>query len=156
SPRIRNGRGINTALYLGDIWRQSRSLQLTYGARLERTQFTGAPAFYPEVAQLFGFRTDDIPSETHASPRVGFTWALGGNGTGGALGGGGFGGFGGRGGRGGGGGGGGGRGGGAQQNAGPNNSVPLIIRGGIGEFRSTIPTSLYSAAQNATGLSQSE
>jgi hypothetical protein len=34
--------------------------------------------------------------------------------------------------------------------------VPLIIRGGVGEFRSTIPTSLYSGAQNATGLSRSE
>jgi hypothetical protein len=68
------------------------------------------------------------------------------------LGGGGFGGFGGRGGRG--GGGGGGRGG--APNAAATNTVPLIIRGGVGEFRSTIPTSLYSAAQNATGLSQSE
>ena len=38
SPRIRNGTGINSALYLGDTWRKSRSLQLTYGGRLERTR----------------------------------------------------------------------------------------------------------------------
>ena len=154
SPRIRAGTGLNSAVYLGDTWRQSRSLQLTYGARLERTEFTGAPAYNPDVAQLFGFRTDAIPTETHVSPRVGFTWALGGTGAGGAFGGGGFGGFGGRGGGGRGGGGGGGQGG--RANAGAVASVPLIIRGGVGEFRSTIPTSLYSAAQNATGLSQSE
>jgi hypothetical protein len=149
SPRLRTGTGINSALYLGDTWRQSRSLQLTYGARLERTEFNGVPAYNPEVDQLFGSRTDAIPTETHASPRVGFTWALGGNGTGGALGGGGFGGRGGRGaaGR---------RGGQGPGNAGANSGVPLIVRGGVGEFRSTIPTSLFSAAQNATGLSQSE
>jgi hypothetical protein len=152
SPRIRSGTGINSALYLGDTWRKSRSLQLTYGARLEHTEFNGAPALNPEIEQLFGFRTDAIPAETHASPRVGFTWALGGNGTGGTFGGGGIGGFGGRGGR----GGGGGAGGGARSSANANSGVPLIIRGGVGEFRSTIPTSLYSAAQNATGLSQSE
>ena len=161
SPRIRNGTGVNSALYLGDTWRQSRSLQLTYGGRLEHTQFNGSPALNPEIEQLFGYNTNDIPTETHFSPRVGFTWALGGSTANGAFGGGGFGGFGGgRGGRGGGGGGGGGGGpgGGAQgrPNAQANSSVPIIFRGGVGEFRSTIPTSLYSAAQNATGLSQSE
>ena len=157
SPRIRTGTGVNSALYLGDTWRQSRSLQLTYGARLERTEFNGAPAYNPAVEELFGLRTDAIPTETHLSPRVGFTWALGGSGAGGAFGGGGFGGFGGRGGGGGGGrGGGGGGGDGARPNANGAASVPLIIRGGVGEFRSVIPTSLYSAAQNATGLSQSE
>lgn len=158
SPRIRNGTGVNSGVYVGDTWRQSRSLQLTYGARLERSQFTGAPAYNPEVEQIFGYRTDAIPTEVHASPRVGFTWALGGAGTGG-FGGGGFGGGGGPGGFGGGRGGGrGGAGGGdaGRPNAAAAQATPIIIRGGIGEFRSVIPTSLYSAAQNATGLSQSE
>src|SRR4030095_11514586 len=127
---------------------ESRSLQLTYGARLEHTQFDGAPAYNPDIDQLFGYRTDAIPSETHVSPRVGLTWALGGNGTGGAFGGGGFGGFGGRGGRGG--------GGGERPSGNGNPGVPLIIRGGIGEFRSTIATSLYSAAQHAASLSPHE
>ena len=150
SPRIRSGTGMSSALYLGDTWRQSRSLQLTYGARLERSQFNGAPAYNPEVEQLFGYRTDAIPTEVHASPRVGFTWALGGAGTGGFGGGPGrFGG--GR--RGGGGGAGGGPG---RPNVGAAQATPTIIRGGVGEFRSVIPTSLYSAAQNATGLSLSE
>ena len=156
SPAIRIGTSLNSALYLGDTWRKSRSLQLTYGVRLEHTQFDGAPTYNPEVEQIFGYRTNEIPAETHASPRAGFTWVLGGSGAGSAFGGGGLGGFGG--GRGGRGGGGGGAGGGntARPNANTSTSVPLIIRGGIGEFRSTIPTSLYSGAQNATGLSQSE
>jgi len=149
SPRLRAGAGVNAAIYLGDTWRKSRSLQLTYGARLERSQFNGAPAYNPEVEQLFGYRTDEIPSETHASPRVGFTWTIGGAGGGGGFGGG----FGGRaGGR----GEGGGRGAGGFAGAGGGQGAPVILRGGIGEFRSTIPTSLYSAAQNATGLAQSE
>ncbi|HEX5071603.1 MAG TPA: carboxypeptidase regulatory-like domain-containing protein [Gemmatimonadaceae bacterium] len=151
-PSIRTGTSLNSALYLGDTWRKSRSLQLTYGARLEHTQFDGAPAYNPEVEEIFGYRTNEIPTETHASPRAGFTWVVGGSGAGGAFGGGGFGGFG-RGGRGGGGAGGGNN---ARPNANASASVPLVIRGGIGEFRSVIPTSLYSGAQNATGLSQSE
>ena len=142
SPRLRTGTAVNSAIYLGDTWRASPSLQLTYGARLERSQFDGSPAFNPEVEQLFGYRTDAIPTETHASPRIGFTWTLGGAGGPGGFGGGGF-------------------GGGGRQGRRPNAvaggaGMPFIIRGGIGEFRSTIPTSLYSAAQNATGLSQSE
>jgi hypothetical protein len=157
SPSIRTGRSLNTALYLGDTWRKSRALQLTYGARVEHTQFDGAPAYNPEVEQIFGYRTNEIPTETHVSPRAGFTWVLGGSGAGGAFGGGGFGGFGGRGGgRGGGGGDGAGGGNTARPNANSSTSVPLIIRGGIGEFRSVTPTALYSGAQNATGLSQSE
>lgn len=147
SPRIRAGTGVNSAIYLGDTWRRSRSLQLTYGARLERSALNGAPAYNAEVDQLFGHRTDAIPTEVHASPRIGFTWTLGGAGNGGGPGG-----FGGP--------GGGQRGGGRRPNAGggPPGGVgsPFIVRGGIGEFRSTIPTSLYSAAQNATGLSPSE
>lgn len=139
SPRIRAGTGVNSAIYLGDTWRKSRSLQVTLGARLERSQFNGAPAHNPEVEQVFGYRTDEIPSEVHASPRIGFTWTIGGGGGGfgGGFGGGPRGGFGGPGG-------------------GGGQSTPVILRGGIGEFRSTIPTSLYSAAQGATGLSQSE
>jgi len=155
SPSIRTGTSLNTALYLGDTWRRSRAFQLTYGARLEHTQFDGAPAYNPEVEQIFGYTTNEIPTETHVSPRAGFTWVLGGSGAGGAFGGGGFGGFG-RGGRGGGGGDGAGGGNNARPNANASASVPLIIRGGIGEFRSVTPTSLYSGAQNATGLSQSE
>src|SRR2546425_5475528 len=43
--------------------------QLTYGARLEATEFRGAPGYNPTLDSLFGVRTDRIPREVHASPR---------------------------------------------------------------------------------------
>src|SRR6185503_5422468 len=150
--RERTGAGANAAVYLGDTWRKSRTLQLTYGLRLEGTQFVGRPAYNPQVEQLFNRRTDQFPSEVHASPRLGFTWMIGGaqprQGARGAAAGEGGGGGGGRGGRGGGGGFGGGQGfqgfGGAQQ--------PFIIRGGLGEFRGTFPLTMFASALTATGL----
>src|SRR5207247_5823250 len=64
-------------------------------------------------------RTDRIPSELHVSPRVGFTWALGGGSGGG----------------------------------GPQTT---FLRGGVGDFRSLTPTSLYAAALGAPGLANAE
>jgi len=117
TPRIRQGSSLNSALYLGDTWRASRAVQLTFGARLEGSTFGGAPANNPDVESAFGYRTDNFPSEVHVSPRVGFTWTLG---------------------------------------AQPQRAPALIVRGGIGEFRSTIPSSLVSGATSATGLAQDE
>src|SRR5947199_8229447 len=54
----------------------SDRLQLTYGARLEATEFRCAPDHKPTLDSLFGVRTDRIPREVHASPRFGFTWTL--------------------------------------------------------------------------------
>ncbi len=84
APLEQAGTAWNGALYLGDIWRAGGGLQLTYGARLEAARFTGAPQYNPAVDSLFGFRTDRIPRELHASPRIGFTWTVGGGGGGGA------------------------------------------------------------------------
>jgi hypothetical protein len=111
------------------------------------------------VEAAFGRRTDFVPSEVHVSPRVGFTWTVGaGAGPGGGQGGGG-----GRGGRGGGGGGGGGgRGGGGFGGGfggfgvGRGGQTPTVIRGGFGEFRSTVSSNLFSQAASATGLAGSE
>lgn len=156
-PNVRRGEQINAALYVGDVWRARRNLQLTYGARLEGGRFGNEPAFNPAVETAFGRRTDFVPSEVRVSPRLGFTWTIGGpggpgggEGRGGRGGGGGAGGFGGRGGGGGiggiFGGGPGGRGG----------ATPTIIRGGLGEFRGTVSSSLFSQAASATGLANSE
>jgi hypothetical protein len=156
-PNVREGSQMNASLYLGDVWRARRGLQITYGARLEGGRFGKEPAYNPAVEQSFDRRTDFIPGEVHVSPRMGFTWTVGapggpgGEGRGG-RGGGGGGGGGGRGGGGGPGGGGlagifGGRGGGAN---------PTIIRGGLGEFRSTVSSNLFSQAASATGLANSE
>lgn len=167
APTERNGGIWNSALYLGDTWRKSRALQLTYGARLEATQLEGRPRYNPDVDARFGRRTDRFPSEVHLSPRVGFTWTLGlpdtpqqGGGPGGGDGrgafpGGGFpgGGGGGRGGL----GGGGGMGGAVRGGAGPFAGLATtIIRGGIGEFRGRAPSGLFTSALDATGLPGAE
>lgn len=170
APTERNGGIWNSALYLGDTWRKSRALQLTYGARLEATSLDGRPRYNPDVDARFGRRTDRFPSEVHASPRVGFTWTLGlppqqAAGAAGGAGGG----SGGRGGAGGGlagafpggGGGGGPRGGGAMgggmQAGGPFAGLATtIIRGGIGEFRGRAPSGLFTSALDATGLAGAE
>jgi hypothetical protein len=153
----RTGGAVNGALYLGDVWRRSRALQLTYGARAEVSRYLDAPAYNPDVEARFGRRTDEFPNEVHVSPRLGFTWTVGDLGQGGPGGPGGQegprGGFGGRGG---GGGGPGGGFGGGPGGFGGNFPSPFIIRGGIGEFRGVAPTSLFSSAQSATGLASGE
>ena len=154
-PTSRIGSGLNSAIYLGDTWRYSRALQLTYGLRVEASDFQGHPAYNPEIDQLFGRRTDKFPTEVSASPRIGFTWMLG-SGVGGQIPQGGFGG-GGRGGAGRGGGPGGdaaaGFGAAGGRGIGPQ---PYILRGGIGEFRGTFPLPMFASALTATGLPNSQ
>ena len=72
----------NDALYAGDTWRPVPGgvLQLTYGVRLEHVGFGWMPIYNRAVDSLFGVRTDRLPTETHVSPRIGFTWTLDGGG----------------------------------------------------------------------------
>ncbi|MFL5613442.1 MAG: carboxypeptidase regulatory-like domain-containing protein [Gemmatimonadaceae bacterium] len=155
-PTSRTGSGLNSAIYLGDTWRHSRALQVTYGVRVEASDFQGHPAYNPEVEQLFSRRTDKFPAEVSASPRAGFTWMVGGNAGGQFPGGFGGGGGGGRGG----GGGGAGRGGDASSGFGAAGAgfgaQPYIIRGGVGEFRGTFPLPMFASALTATGLPNSQ
>src|SRR6266581_1941283 len=67
----------NVAAYLGDSWRVSPQVQVTYGLRAEGSRYPDKPDYNPEVASTFGRRTDDLPSEVHVSPRAGFTVFLG-------------------------------------------------------------------------------
>lgn len=117
APVVRSGTAINPSGYLGDTWRHGRALQLTYGLRVEGSEFQGAPAYNPLVDSLVALRTDRFPSEVHVSPRAGFTWTIGGGSFG---------------------------------------APATVVRGGLGEFRSTIPTGLFSAAQGATGIAGDE
>ena len=140
APAEREGTTLNAALYVGDTWRVSQALQLAYGARVEHSRFLETPAYNPQVEALFGRRTDEIPTETHLSPRIGFTWILGSGTSGdGPPPGGGI-----R--R------GGGRGRGAQAFQLGAASNLTVLRGGIGEFRGRTPTQLFSSALDATGL----
>jgi hypothetical protein len=74
---LKEGGGLNAAVYLGDTWQARRSLQLTYGLRWEASRFAVAPDFNPIVASLFDRRTDEFPSEINVSPRFGFTYLIG-------------------------------------------------------------------------------
>ena len=74
STRSRTGAAYNSAVYLGDVWRVRRGLQVDLGVRVEASQFEGEPRHNPLVEDLFGHRTDVFPSEVHASPRLGFSW----------------------------------------------------------------------------------
>ncbi len=152
-PARRQGEAVNGAVYFGDTWRANRAFQMTYGVRAEGTRFDGRPKYNPAIDQLFGRRTDNFPSEVHASPRVGFTWTSNipaprpadTTRTAGDQGGrGGAGGF-----------GGGGRGGGGFGGGGPGmfaGTSSWIVRGGVGEFRGKAPTGLFTSALGATGL----
>src|SRR5207249_10534047 len=72
----RAGRRLKGAPYLGDPWGPGARRQLTSGARLEATEFRDTPAYNRTLDSLFGVRTDRIPREVHASPRIGFTWTF--------------------------------------------------------------------------------
>lgn len=71
--------GSNGAVYLGDAWRPSDMLAVTYGVRAEWAAYGLAPAYNPAVDSAFGRRTDRYPSEFMVSPRVGFSYSAGGD-----------------------------------------------------------------------------
>ena len=136
TPREREGAALSSALYLGDTWRKSRAIQLTYGVRLEHSTFLDAPEYNPRVNELFRRRTDELPSELRLSPRLGFTWIIGGRAPGATTG----------------------RRGGARRGGqgGGGNANATVVRGGIGEFRGRAPTQLFASAIDATGLPDGE
>jgi plasmid stabilization system protein ParE len=74
APATRASTSVDHAAYLADTWRAGGGWQLTYGLRLERSGFRGAPEYNPQAEALFGVRTDRLPAETRLSPRVGFSW----------------------------------------------------------------------------------
>ena len=115
--------------YAADVWVIQRNFQLTYGLRLEGSDFGDRPQYDSLVNDAFHVRNDFLPTEWHVSPRAGFTWTLGGSnfGPGGA---GGFGGI--------------------------FQPASWVIRGGVGEFRNQPPTSLVAQVRAATGLGQSQ
>lgn len=121
--QLRAGSTTAGAIYLGDTWRPSDGVQIVYGLRGEGTRIGDAPPRNAEVQQLFGFRTNNFPSEVHLSPRIGFSANL--------------------------------------SRPDPNDPFSqfrpaFVVRGGIGEFRAKTPTGLYTSAQSATGLTDTE
>ncbi len=125
SPTIRDGRSNNTALYISDVWRPNSRLQFTVGGRLERSWFGGAPALNAAVEQRFGVRTDELPTETYFTPRLGFSWNVPAA---------------------------------EQRGQAQRGFAPplLTVRGGVGVFRGTMPSSLPGTAQAQSGLLNTE
>jgi Carboxypeptidase regulatory-like domain len=60
--------------YIGDQWKARRNLTVTLGARVDLPRFSDVPLANPRTDQLFGFKTDVVPSPTQFSPRLGFNW----------------------------------------------------------------------------------
>jgi hypothetical protein len=146
--RTSRGGALNLAAYLGDTWRRSRSFQLTYGVRAERSSYSGAPAANAAVRERFGLNTGRFPSEVRLSPRVGFSYTFfpdtaraGARDTARAA---------------------------ARgerqaqraQQGGPGaflrGGPTFFVRGGVGEFRGRAESPLFSAAQQGSGLAGAE
>jgi hypothetical protein len=69
------------SLYVGDQWRLRPNFTLTYGLRWDKPVFPDSPSANPDAVNLFGHRTDIVPTPQAWSPRAGFNWDLSGDGT---------------------------------------------------------------------------
>jgi len=99
-------------------------LVLVGGARVDMNAFTGLPAYDAAVDTLFHIRNDGSPNSIAVSPRLGFNWYPTGE-----------------------------RGLYLYNTAGGNTvRAGYQIRGGIGEFRNFLPSTLLAGAIGATGL----
>lgn len=62
-------------LYAGDQWAVRDNLTVSYGLRADYLKLPDSPSFNPQVEQLYGQRTDEVPdSNLILSPRLGFNW----------------------------------------------------------------------------------
>ena len=72
-----SGGSDNGAVYLGDAWRVSPSLQLTYGVRAEATRVAGSFSTNPDVVRDLGVDTGKLPRDYAINPRFGVTYLIG-------------------------------------------------------------------------------
>ena len=77
SPRQRDIGQLVGAVSLGDSYRKTDRLQLTYGVRLDGSQYLDSPTLNLALDTLYGLRNDKVPNRIYASPRVGFSWSYG-------------------------------------------------------------------------------
>jgi hypothetical protein len=68
--------------YAGDQWRLADNFTLSYGLRVDAPIFPDKPTANPLAVSLYGYATDEVPSDITVSPRAGFNWDLSGAGTG--------------------------------------------------------------------------
>ena len=68
--------------YVGDTWRVKSNFTLVYGLRIDVPLFPDTPEYNPLVEEIYGVRTDVVPDGNYLwSPRLGFNWDIGGDGT---------------------------------------------------------------------------
>ena len=77
APRQRDISQVVGGIALGDSYRRTENLQLTYGVRLDGTRYLGSPALNLALDTLFGVRNDRLPNRLYVSPRAGFSWTYG-------------------------------------------------------------------------------
>lgn len=77
SPRRRDISLLVGGVSLGDSYRRTSNLQITYGVRLDGNQYLTTPRLNSSLDTLFALRNDRIPNRLYVSPRVGFSWTYG-------------------------------------------------------------------------------
>ena len=77
SPRNRDVRQVVAGMSLGDSYRRTDNLQITYGLRVDGSRYLTAPTHNPSLDTLYGLRNDAVPDRVYLSPRVGFSWRYG-------------------------------------------------------------------------------
>ncbi len=75
----RLGDDVGASAWLGDAYRRTPRLQLTYGVRVDASNFQGNPALNSVLDSVFGVRNDAVPRGVYLSPRFGFSWTYGTN-----------------------------------------------------------------------------
>jgi len=77
APRQRDMSQLVAGVSLGDSYRRTENLQLTYGMRVDGSRYLGSPARNLSLDTLFGIRNDRLPNRVYVSPRAGFSWTYG-------------------------------------------------------------------------------
>ena len=77
SPREREVSQVVGGLSLGDSYRRTPNLQLTYGLRVDGAKYFNTPRLNPSLDTLYGLQNDFIPNRLYLSPRFGFSWTYG-------------------------------------------------------------------------------
>lgn len=77
SPRQRDIQQLVGGLSLGDSYRRTPNLQLTYGLRVDASQYLSSPAANLSLDTLYALHNAKLPGQFYLSPRAGFSWTYG-------------------------------------------------------------------------------
>ena len=124
APDRSGGQWIGAAAFGGN-WTPSNAFSMTGGLRVDASAFTAAPQLNPNVEQILSARTDHAPHSISLSPRLGFNWRYVPGGGGFSI---------------------------MSNGAATSSRGPQSLRGGIGKFRSILPSTLLADATSNTGL----